>query len=84
MNQTATPMTDAALEVADGHLIVNPELMALQQVTELARRLERDRAELIAALEGVCDGWDNWADKGRIERAIDEARATLARAGGAK
>lgn len=57
MNQTvntATPMTDKALLAGVGYKFPrNPTKMRLAVVTDLARRLERDRAALIAALETV-------------------------------
>lgn len=32
---------------------------------------------LVAALEAVVDGWDEWAAQGRIEAAIERARINI-------
>lgn len=52
----------------------------LQEQADANIRLIAAAPELLAALSAIVDGWDNWSDKGRIENAIDAARAAIAKA----
>lgn len=45
-------------------------------------RLIAAAPDLLAALQNVIYGWDNWAEQGNIEHAIDAARAAIAKATG--
>ena len=85
MNQTATPITDAALILRlNEYNIVDRGFWSLAQfkikygeLADVSRHLERDRAELIAALQEITD----LASLYLLEESdgMKRARATLAR-----
>ena len=71
LRKTQTPITDAALRYVDDHG-QNQTYGQLTRVTAISRKLERDRAALIAALE-VIPRAANASDM------VSIARAALAR-----
>ena len=89
MNQTATPITDAALILRlNEYNIVDRGFWSLAQfkikygeLADVSRHLERDRAELIAALDG-CVSASKSSDRNELNAALRDARATLARVKG--
>ena len=82
MTDSQTPMTDAllALDTLGPRRAVN----VADDLEYLARRLERGRAELIAALavitDHACETYPHFEDA-RGQRDIAQARAVLAKVG---
>ena len=79
MNQTSTPMTDA-IDARDLAMLPDGLPGLTDEYRTLARRLERDRADLIAALANL----ENWATARGFTPSMNiapvkQARATLAR-----
>ena len=79
MKHTPGPWTCKVTDYAGQYLI--PETSEVMGKEDAANaRLIAASPELLAALEAVCDGWENWADTAKIDAAIDQASAAIAKA----
>jgi hypothetical protein len=78
-----TPLTDAVLKNAASHPLDLPGKRMLiapaPELLDLARRLERDRSQLIAALRFLLDTEPMDDDEPQLIEARKQSRALLAR-----
>ena len=74
-----TPETDALIASIPSTLDTSGDAARMQEMVDLARRLERERDAALEALELICKTYGQWAGEPgpSLTDTVESARATL-------